>query len=114
MSAAPTDDFDFFTAGDPDYEEPAPDPAEVDRYKGLRLVKIPARQKRPTDEGWPAGHDHADVRAHVAAGGNFGVVCGDGLAIFDVDDPAMYERLCREHGVDLTGHLTVWTGGGST
>jgi hypothetical protein len=60
-------------------------------------TKAPCR--RPDDE-WQTTTDPAEVRAHVAGGGNIALMTGRqaGLAVFDPDRPEPWERIVRRYG----------------
>jgi len=71
-------------------------PILLQRLQGLgaRFIRVAARGKQPVDAGWPSRPmHHADphLQAWLKEGGNYGVVCGFGLVVVDLDTPRMKE-----------------------
>jgi hypothetical protein len=56
--------------------------------RGWRLVLLGSRSKRPRGVTWTITSDLREIRRHVLAGGNAGLVCGpeSGVAVLDFDD----------------------------
>lgn len=82
----------------------------------FRFILVRPRGKEPVERGWAADKNYAfhDSRllAHIASGGNYGVLggCG-GLCILDFDRPEVAERLFKIE--ELAEHtLVVRTGSG--
>ncbi|HEX59842.1 MAG TPA: hypothetical protein ENF26_06835 [Methanomicrobia archaeon] len=93
------------------------------RVKGLRFIKIAARDKRPIEKDWNrvggANYDWDDgeLRSWMEKGGNYGVCCGvdigdDGqLIVVDCDDESVAE-IVQDPFQGLPETFTVRTGGG--
>lgn len=111
---------DFLNAPLPPDPPARPDSDEVRRFAlaGVRMNRLPARRKKPEGRdarNWQRGRDAREVARHVAHGGNFSVLCGQGLGVLDVDPrnggqeslAALETRL----GVSLADFPMVRTGG---
>jgi len=83
-----------------------------------RFVLVKAREKRAFEPNWEstANYDATSpiLQAHIAAGGNYGVLSHNGLCVIDIDDSAEYAKynsdlarktLCIMRGTSGRGHI---------
>ena len=93
-------------------------------HAGQRYILLRKGQKKPLEKGWQekaySRHDPA-IEAHIAGGGNIGMLCGQGLIVVDLDnhDPsasgaASWAEWCAQNGDDPAAYrpATVSPSGG--
>ena len=100
-------------------ENTFPEDLECCFVADCKLIKIRARDKRPTDNGWRKRcYDPMEIREHVQKGGNAGWRLGPEDLVLDVDPRNFSEgddplaRLCEELDLDLSSFPHVLTGSG--
>lgn len=58
---------------------------------GCRFILVEPQGKRPIEQGWQLtanyAADNPKLQEHINGGGNYGVVCGNGLIVVDLDRP---------------------------
>ena len=82
----------------PSVEIPAPLHLEEARFIKLRpKEKIPAEKNWQAEGGANYAYDDPALLAHLATGGNYGVLCGPGgICVLDADDaPRLKELVCN-------------------
>jgi len=84
----------------------------IEKLSGAHYIKVAKCEKRPIDQDWP-NHpmkpDDPALQQHLARGGNYGVVGGNGIVILDADiegvKRAVEERLPGTYTVQSPGSL---------
>jgi hypothetical protein len=70
----------------------------VEKLPGAHFIRVAKCDKRPLDKDWPEHPmkpDDPRLQAHLRAGGNYGVVGGNGLVILDADTEDV-KRACEK------------------
>lgn len=72
-------------------------PAQLQNSE-FRFIKVAPKSKRPIEHDWQDSanypYDSPELRAHLAKGGNYGIICGPGeIRILDCDDMPRLEEL---------------------
>ena len=55
---------------------------------GIRYIRIKRNGKKPLEKGWQSqafSRTDPELLAHIEAGGNIGMLCGNGLVVVDLD-----------------------------
>ena len=103
----------------PGTNEGASDPTDLERTRQaiqLRrwsvVLLAPQSKRPPRGQGWPITDQPERAEAHVAGGGNLGLLCGEatGVAVLDPDKTHLWAEMVQELGEP--GKPWVRTGSG--
>jgi hypothetical protein len=94
------------------------------RRTSQRYILLKRNEKKPLEKGWQStaySRTDPELLAHLEAGGNLGLLCGNGLIVVDLDehDPsasgtASWAAWCAHHGDDPAAYRpsTITPSGG--
>jgi P4 family phage/plasmid primase-like protien len=71
-------------------------PAQL-KKEGIRFLLVGKRQKIPQEQNWQEknnySYDNKKLNEHILSGGNYGVLCGNGLIVIDADEAELREMV---------------------